>query len=242
MSSPAGLGWQLLGARAEGSTHGQGVWPEWGPGQSGWTREDPEPTQILRTKPGPDGPPTWSSHLVLPRHKVPTVCGRGGGGGLGVPPFPHLQNGGKASSWETSGGHQPPSASSSVPAWTAVYRSRCNGGIPGRDGSRLQRAHFVASNRYGAETSEPTGAPGGAQSVKRPTSAQVMISRSVGSSPASGSVLMAHSLEPAWDSVSPSLSAPPLLVLSLSKIHTLFLSERFSDVAQPQCSTTITSI
>ena len=54
-----------------------------------------------------------------------------------------------------------------------------------------------------------------AQSVERPTSAQVMVSRSVGSSPASGSVLAAQSLEPASDSVSPSLSAPPLLALCL---------------------------
>ena len=52
-----------------------------------------------------------------------------------------------------------------------------------------------------------------AQSVKLPTSAQVMISRSMSSSPASGSVLTARSLEPASDSVSPSLSASPLLVL-----------------------------
>ena len=37
-----------------------------------------------------------------------------------------------------------------------------------------------------------------------------------GSGPASGSVLTAQSLEPAYDSVSPSLSAPPLLVLCLS--------------------------
>ena len=44
-----------------------------------------------------------------------------------------------------------------------------------------------------------------AQSVERPTSAQVMISRSVGSSPASGSVLTAQSLGPVPDSVSPSL-------------------------------------
>ena len=42
--------------------------------------------------------------------------------------------------------------------------------------------------------------------VKRPTSAQVMISRSVSSSPASGSVLTARSLEPVSDSVSPSVS------------------------------------
>ena len=48
-----------------------------------------------------------------------------------------------------------------------------------------------------------------AQSVKRPTSAQVTISRSTSSSPASGSGLMAQSLEPVSDSVSPSLSVPP---------------------------------
>ena len=55
-----------------------------------------------------------------------------------------------------------------------------------------------------------------AQSVKQPTSAQVMISRSLSSSPASGSVLTAQSLEPVSDSVSPSLSAPPLFMLCLS--------------------------
>ena len=48
-----------------------------------------------------------------------------------------------------------------------------------------------------------------AQSVKLPTLAQVVISRLVSSSPAWGSVLTAQSLEPASDSVSPSLSAPP---------------------------------
>ena len=47
-----------------------------------------------------------------------------------------------------------------------------------------------------------------AQSVERPTSAQVMISQLVCSSPASGSVLTAQSLEPALNSVSPSLSLP----------------------------------
>ena len=58
-----------------------------------------------------------------------------------------------------------------------------------------------------------------AQLVERPTSAQVMISRSVGSSPALGSVLTAQSLEPVSDSVSPSLSDPPpfMLYLSLSQ-------------------------
>ena len=55
-----------------------------------------------------------------------------------------------------------------------------------------------------------------AQSVKRPTSAQVTISRSVSSSPASGSGLMPQSLKPASESVSPSLSAPPLFMLCLS--------------------------
>ena len=55
-----------------------------------------------------------------------------------------------------------------------------------------------------------------AQSVKRPTSAQVMISRSVSSSPASGSVLTAQSLEPVSDSVSSSLWSSPVHALSLS--------------------------
>ena len=55
-----------------------------------------------------------------------------------------------------------------------------------------------------------------AQSVKRPTLAQVMISWFVSLSPASDSVLTAQSLEPASDSVSPSLSAPPLFILCLS--------------------------
>ena len=47
-----------------------------------------------------------------------------------------------------------------------------------------------------------------AQSVKRPTSAQVVITQSVSSSPASGSALTAQSLEPASDSVSSSLFLP----------------------------------
>ena len=55
-----------------------------------------------------------------------------------------------------------------------------------------------------------------AQSAEHPTSAQVVISQSVSSSPASGSVLTAQSLELASDSVSPSLSASPLLMLCLS--------------------------
>ena len=58
--------------------------------------------------------------------------------------------------------------------------------------------------------------PRAAQSGERATSAQVMISRFVGSGPALGSVLTTRSLEPAVDSVSPSLSAPPPLMLCLS--------------------------
>ena len=52
-----------------------------------------------------------------------------------------------------------------------------------------------------------------ARSVKHLTSAQVMISRFVISSPVSYSLLTAQSLEPASDSRSPSLSASSLLVL-----------------------------
>ena len=67
-------------------------------------------------------------------------------------------------------------------------------------------------------SSQREGFRGGwvAQLVKRLTSAQVMISQFVGSSPTLSSVLTAQSLEPASDSVSPSLSAPPLLALCLS--------------------------
>ena len=54
-----------------------------------------------------------------------------------------------------------------------------------------------------------------AQSGKPPTSAQVMISQFRSWSPASGSALTARPLEPVSDSVSPFLSAPPLLVLCL---------------------------
>ena len=58
-----------------------------------------------------------------------------------------------------------------------------------------------------------------AQSVKHQTLAQVMISWFVGSRPILRSVLTAQRLEPASDSVSPSLSPPPLFMLCLSKIN-----------------------
>ena len=55
-----------------------------------------------------------------------------------------------------------------------------------------------------------------AQSVKRPSSAQVMISRFLGLSAVSGCVLTAQSLEPASDSVSPlSVCPSPASDLSL---------------------------
>ena len=56
-----------------------------------------------------------------------------------------------------------------------------------------------------------------AQLVERPTSAQDMISQFVSLSLESGSVLTAQSLEPASDSVSPSLSDPPPFMLCLSQ-------------------------
>ena len=62
-----------------------------------------------------------------------------------------------------------------------------------------------------------------AQSVERLTSAQVMTSPFLGSSPTSGSVVTAQGLEPVLDSVSPSLSLPlPCscpVSFSLSKIN-----------------------
>ena len=67
-----------------------------------------------------------------------------------------------------------------------------------------------------------------AQLVKHPTSAQVVISWFVGSSPTSSSVLTAQSLEPALDSVSPSLSVPPLLTLCLSL--SLSVSQKYTNI------------
>ena len=61
------------------------------------------------------------------------------------------------------------------------------------------------------------GAPGWLTRLS-PTLAQVVVSRSVGSSPTSGSVLTVQSLEPASESVSPppSFCASPVRALSLS--------------------------
>ena len=67
-----------------------------------------------------------------------------------------------------------------------------------------------------------TGAPGGLSRLS--VRLQVMISQSVSSSPVSGSGLTAWSLEPASNSVFPSLSAPPLLMLC----HSLSLKNKIS--------------
>ena len=64
------------------------------------------------------------------------------------------------------------------------------------------------------DASESKGGAWVAQAVKHLTLAQVMISWLLRWSPMTGSVLTAQSLEPPSDSVSPSLSAPPLLMLA----------------------------
>ena len=68
-----------------------------------------------------------------------------------------------------------------------------------------QMDHMRDKAKSQLERNPPRGA-WVAQSVKRPTSAQAMSSPFVGSSPASGSVLTAQSLDPTLDSVYPSLS------------------------------------
>ena len=67
--------------------------------------------------------------------------------------------------------------------------------------------HFRAQNSLGLKST--LWGAWVAQSVERPTSAQVMISKSMSSSPVLGSVLTARSLEPVSNSVSPSLSLLP---------------------------------
>ena len=97
-------------------------------------------------------------------------------------------------------------------------RGKAQGG-EGRRGLIWKRSEEFANGREkkGEETKKGWGwGTWVAQSVKGQTSAEVMISRFVGSSPASVSVLTAWSLEPALDSVSPPPSVPPLLALCLS--------------------------
>ena len=72
-----------------------------------------------------------------------------------------------------------------------------------------------------------------AQSVKRLTSAQVMILRSVSSSPVSGSVLTARSLEPALDSVCLSLCPSPAHAHSLSLKKQINIKKEEEEVVIP---------
>ena len=76
--------------------------------------------------------------------------------------------------------------------------------------SLISKAMFIQKLSFGAP---------GWLSLSVPTSAQVMISQLVSSSPALGSVLTAGSLEPASDSVSISLCPFPAHALSLSNIN-----------------------
>ena len=89
-----------------------------------------------------------------------------------------------------------------------VLLKRASGSTKGSLGRLLMQPFSVVSKWFwGAWV---------AQSVGHLTSAQVMISPLTRSSLTSGSVLTAQSLEPAPSSVSPSLSAPPPFMLSLS--------------------------
>ena len=76
---------------------------------------------------------------------------------------------------------------------------------------------------------------GVAQLVKCPIPAQLMTSRFVSSSPVSGSVLTAQSLEPASGSVSPYLSDPPPLMLSLSLSLSLSLKNKCLKKIKKSC-------
>ena len=79
----------------------------------------------------------------------------------------------------------------------------------------LVSAEFSKSFLFRLRKRREAPGRGGAQLVKRLTSAQVMISWFMGSSPMWSSVLTAQSLEPASDSVLPSLSAPNPLAFCL---------------------------
>ena len=84
---------------------------------------------------------------------------------------------------------------------------------------QVQSAYHRTRNKHPSNISNDQNNPWSAwvaQSVKPPTLAQVMISRLVGSSSTSGSVLTAHIQEPASDSVSPPLCPSPTHAQSLS--------------------------
>ena len=106
--------------------------------------------------------------------------------------------------------------------WRGREHSIQHGASPDQSwGSTLEVSGslFPAQARCGRHQGFKSGWARGtwvAQSVEHLTSAQVKILQFVSLSPASGSVLTAQSLEPVSDSVSPSLSAPPLFMLCLS--------------------------
>ena len=131
------------------------------------------------------------SHIVLLSipHRLPVTCGRT----LGPFPPPAIVSG----------------ASSNAGEQCSVFNLRVS----------LHTRALYRKIRNAEKSKCTSGGARVAQSVERPTSGQVMISRFVGPSPASGSVPTAQSLEPASDSVSLHLSAPPLahaLCLSLN--------------------------
>ena len=105
-----------------------------------------------------------------------------------------------------------------------LIECRCFGGLTATIGgggplppNTAQETRTVIVDESGRLEAAAVGAPGWLHQLgKCSTSAQVVISWFVGSSPASGSVLTAWSLEPASDSVSPPLRPSPVHTLSLS--------------------------
>ena len=128
-----------------------------------------------------------------------------------------------------AGGIQPRKPHTGVPRVLRVRRRRFQGERAEREETRDSHGDGLAEEQGRKET--PTPFPvlptrnqhrGGAWRARwgeRLTSAQVMVSRFVSSSPTSGSVPTARSLEPVSESVAPSLSAPPLLALCLPKTN-----------------------
>ena len=104
---------------------------------------------------------------------------------------------------------------SAEPAWDSLSLPR-SPNLPAPPSLTCALSHLRSLKINKLEKKQKIGAPGWLKSVERPTLAQVIISWFMGLSPASGSVLTARSLEPAWDSVSPSLCSSPTRVLSLS--------------------------
>ena len=100
-----------------------------------------------------------------------------------------------------------------------------NGGMKsagkgGLQGKSMRRVAVLNKEVTAGNTKVTSGGARVAPLLKRPTSAQVMISRSVGSSSALGSMLTAQNLEPVSDSVFPS----PSLALCLSPTCAVSLS------------------